>query len=87
MQRELFWLGIKSRIKNNSDIEQKIHFRRNFLLTTQFTYKKQLQAVLTKEDEIRTCRYFMLVTQFTCKKQLQAVLTEEDEIRTCSYLI
>ena len=61
MQRELLWLGMNSRMKNDSEIEPKIHFRRDFMLTTHFTYKKQLKAVLTEEDEIRTCRYFIWI--------------------------
>jgi len=61
MQRELFWEGaeLKSRMKNDSEIEPKIYFKQDFMLNTQFTYTKQLQVVLTHEDEIRACSYFI----------------------------
>jgi hypothetical protein len=51
--------GEGSRMKNESEIEPKIYFRHDFMLTTQFVYTKQCQAVLAEKDEIRACSYFI----------------------------
>jgi hypothetical protein len=58
--------GIKSRMKNDSEIEPKIYFRQDVLHTTQIMHTKQLQAVLTDEDEIRSSGVFIWILGMIC---------------------